>query len=117
MLDQAIALETIPLNTLEDGQLAQLQQLLGYAVAHSPYYRDVLKGIRWKSAGSLKVLLQQLPILTRESLQNAEQQISCNAAPEDHHPLSVTQPSGSTGQPVVLQKSELTKFFWMVDTL
>lgn len=117
MLDQAIALETNSLDALEDGQLAQLQQLLRYAVAHSPYYRDVLKEISWEGARSLEALLQQLPILTRESLQNAEQQISCNAAPEDHHPLSVTQTSGSTGQPVVLRKSELTKFFWMVDTL
>lgn len=117
MLDQAIALETSSPNTLEDGQLAQLQQVLDYAVAHSPYYRDALKEVSWASARSLQVLLQQLPILTREHLQNAEQQISCHTAPADHHPLSVTQTSGSTGQPVTLQKSELTKFFWMVDTL
>ena len=103
---------------LLDHQLRQLQIVLRHFNEHSAFCRK-----RWGEAGFDPAApltadrFSRLPILTRRDVQSAGESLFVRRLGPVHGPLSVTQTSGSTGQPVHVLKTALTLFLWAVLTL
>lgn len=91
--------EHLPEPELRQLTWRRLSDLLGYASAHVPYYRRVLKGI---PLADIKALddLQALPILTKADVQTHADEL----LPDGWRPRSNPDgTSGSTGQPLKFQ--------------
>ncbi|GJM13909.1 MAG: adenylyltransferase [Pseudohongiella sp.] len=95
---------------LAAAQLPQLGQLIGYASAHSAFYREYLSDI---DVANLSLeSFRDIPVLTREMLQQNKEQIDCAAVPKVHGSVSESMTSGSTGTPVKFRTSALTSTVW-----
>lgn len=94
-------------------QSQQLRALLAYATTHSPYYREILGRPARKEAQDL---LDELPRLTRTTLQSDYQRICTSSRPAQHGPFLELQTSGSTGQPVKVRRTGLCQLYWMALT-
>ncbi len=96
---------------LQRAQFEQLKNLLPYAVAHVPYYRQVLAG--WGTADAVTPeRWPQVPILTRAALRAAGADLHSRAVPREHGAVHQDQTSGSTGQMVHFLSTDLNAFFW-----
>jgi phenylacetate-CoA ligase len=91
-------------------QRQQLQTLLAFAATHSPYYRDILGR---PAKEKTQYLLNELPLLTRPTLQSDYQRICTSSRPAQHGPFMELQTSGSTGQPVKVRRTGLCQIYWM----
>ena len=83
-------------------QARRLSDLVAYAYAHSPYYREVMQS-RGLEPGNIQGLedLAKLPILTREGLQNNFPAGLCTS-PTFQKDWVLHHTGGSTGEPVTL---------------
>jgi phenylacetate-CoA ligase len=61
--------------------------------------------------------LARLPVLTRRDLQTAGEDLWCREVPSAHGPVHLAETSGSTGEPVAIHKTGLTRFVWMAMTM
>lgn len=99
------------------GQQSQLMLLLEWAAANVPYYRaqGALKA-------ALKVLRRSperfdeewlgLPRLAKETLRSEGPRLNAPSVPQGHLPLGVVRTSGSTGIPVEVQTTAVTRLVW-----
>lgn len=99
------------------GQQSQLMLLLEWAANNVPYYRK---------QGSLKAALKilrraperfdeqwlQLPLLTKETLRSEGAALNATAVPPVHLPLASISTSGSTGIPVEVRTTSVTRTIW-----
>ncbi len=108
-----------PRETTEAHQLRQLSALLGHARTTVPFYRDRLahvalapphEGLTWEH-------WRRLPVLTRADLQEHFEELKSRAVPAAHGRLWQARSSGSTGRPVSVLKTDLTRRFWRAFTL
>jgi phenylacetate-CoA ligase len=104
-------------------ELARLQHLqlvavAHHAMAHSPMFRDRLQraGLRPEDLGTADGL-SRLPPLGRRDLQRAGADALCVEVPLMHLPLSKYSSSGSTGEPVSVQRTELNRIDWQALTM
>ena len=103
---------------LEARQMQQFNNLLAFAVKHSPYY-----AMRFATAGASlgdfhsTESLQALPLLSRQDLQAAGENFFCSRVPSDQGKVAETQTSGATGEPVVVRKTGISQLFWHAHTL
>jgi phenylacetate-CoA ligase len=93
-------------------QMTQLSTLLGHADRYVPWYRDRLapiaeRGYQLESPAAL----QQLPVLTREQVQDNLDSLTATALPQDHMPLKQGRTSGSTGTPITYRTTRVTALF------
>lgn len=99
-------------------QMTQLKHVLRHAqntVAHySQCFRKV--GLRVDDITSFDAF-RQLPILKREDIQNAAEQLNAKRTPREHGRTFTIRTSGSTGRPIAILGTDLTHFFWNVFTL
>jgi phenylacetate-CoA ligase len=104
-------------------ELAQVQHpqqlaLLTHALQTVPYYQQ-----RYAALGlgtDAKSLLEgwaSLPILTRTDVQEAGEALRSTAIPATHEAVAVVQTSGSTGHPIQVWSTGLTRFFWQAFTI
>lgn len=91
-------------------QLQQFGRLLGYAASHSPFYRRHLEGVDPTRLDAETLL--DIPLLTRQQLQEENTQIDCVPIPEGHGGAEEARTSGSTGFPVCFRKTALTSTVW-----
>lgn len=97
---------------LREQQLRQAQALLAHAAATVPFYAD-----HFRAAGvyPLRPLSgeawAQIPLLTRQDIQQAGQRLQSIRVPADHGRKLPFQSSGSTGEPIRTWGTELTHFF------
>jgi len=97
-------------------QFGQLQGLLDHAYKTVPLYKQRLDNIGFRPGIALDLpLWQQIPVLTRSDLQQHE--VVSNNIPAAHGENSTTQSSGSTGVPVKITTTGMTRMFWQVFTL
>ncbi len=95
---------------LAAGQLQQLQALISYALLHSPFYREHLRGI---DPASLDIeSLGKIPLLSRAQLQANNETIDCTVLPGGHGNVKDSMTSGSTGFPVKFRTTALTATVW-----
>lgn len=87
----------LPTETLKDIQSQRLRNILTHAQKQSPYYRDIFKNHDINIDNRFDISrLSQLPLLTRQQLQDNYEKILCRDAVKAQSDSS----GGSTGQPV-----------------
>lgn len=97
---------------LERRQMSQLGSLCEHAARTVPFYGERLAGIAVNGAGGLTLdKFREIPILTRAELQAREKDLFSRALPKDHLPLLDVMSSGSTGRPVKVKLTAVTRLF------
>jgi phenylacetate-CoA ligase len=99
------------------GQQAQLTLLLQWAAERVPYYRDsgwaasTLEQIA-REPESFQDAWRSVPILTKATLRAQGPQLNAPELPAAHMPRATVRTSGSTGIPVEVGSTSLTRFVW-----
>jgi phenylacetate-CoA ligase len=107
-----------PTEQLQQKQREQLLLLLNHAVQTAPYYQQRLgqagfhPGQPWDDGRWLDV-----PILKRQDVQAGREQLKSRRLPAGHGNLHLIQSSGSTGRPVQVLGTGVTRFYWDLITL
>lgn len=101
---------------LRQYQFRQINTLLKHCVANVPYYRELL-GNSLTPGEIDEQQWQDIPILTRDKVQQAGTQLRAVSLPPSHGKVKSQRTSGSTGKPVETLSTEITEFFWNVFTL
>jgi phenylacetate-CoA ligase len=112
------ASQWMPREHLEQLQLAQLGQLAAHCEKQSPHFRRRLRENEL-SADALgeRGGLARLAPLTRRRIQRAGEHLFCSEVPESHLPLAEGKTSGSTGEPVLVRRSAISRLHWFAMTL
>lgn len=101
------------LEELRAAQWLQLQPLISYAALHSPYYRDLFaRNHLTPPAGRDDVFFAKIPVSTRADLQAAGTKLNCHPMPTHHGRVADVRTSGSTGQPLSFQRTEVCQDIW-----
>jgi phenylacetate-CoA ligase len=108
----------MPREHVERLQLAQLARLAEHCAAHSPHFRLRLRenALRAEELGEPGGL-ERLAPLTRRRIQRAGEHLFCAEVPEGHSPLGEGKTSGSTGEPVVVKRTAISRLHWFAMTL
>jgi phenylacetate-coenzyme A ligase PaaK-like adenylate-forming protein len=96
----------------------QLSIVLRHAQETVPFYRQRFDAasLTSETAASPEGWLR-IPLLTRRDIQTAGESLYSTRVPATHGTVKASMTSGSTGEPVVVRTTDLTKFFWRVLTL
>jgi phenylacetate-CoA ligase len=115
---QLEASQWMPAATILSRQLGQLQKVFAHARRTVPYYARLFAGQALDDGAEFGLeSLRKLPISTRAMVQEAGDQMRSHALPPAHGQVRPVSTSGSTGQPVQLQGTGVTTFFWQALTL
>ena len=99
-------------------QHQQLVVLAQHAQAHCVHFRQ-----RMQAAGllpkqlSTREGLRRLPVMRRRDVQAAGATLFCTEIPRAHAPIAVSSTSGSSGEPVVVKRTAVSRLTWMAMTL
>jgi phenylacetate-CoA ligase len=91
-------------------QLRQFASIYAHALATVPYYRQRFESSRSEISGWPQY--RELPLSTRQEIQQAGTALHSTAPPPAHGPLVRTESSGSTGRPLVTLGSAWTQLVW-----
>ena len=105
-----------PADEIRRHQFKQLKPLLGYAIQHVPYYRDLLGG-GVNAHTMTEADWSNIPVLTRDMLQKAGARLHAEKVPPQHGQARLQRTSGSTGKPVETLGTDLTSLLWDIFTL
>ena len=111
-----------PADALAAGRRAQQRLLLEWAVNNVAYYRrapgyaDALAAAR-RRPDEIDRAWPQVPILTKADLRALGRGLYAPSLPPGHEPLHSIQTSGSTGIPVTVGTTELTRLIWDASTI
>ena len=98
--------------------MTQLHALLSHAQQTVPYYRNLIGANRFDAIfGLTPDIWRALPILTRTDIQDNGADLRSERIPKSHYPLGETQTFGSTGQPVKVMGSAVSRIFWSAVTM
>jgi phenylacetate-CoA ligase len=117
MMAQLQISEWLAPEEIEARQFGQLESLCRHLAAHSAQFQA-----RLNTAGLVvddllyPAGLRALPVLTRRDVQTSAD-IFCTEVPEGHAPLNEFRTSGSTGEPVVVRRTQANQFDWLAFTL
>jgi phenylacetate-CoA ligase len=104
--------------TLAQRQHAALVRLAYHAIRHSTYFHS-----RMQRAGLVPEYLAtpaglaRLAPLTRRDIQTAGETLYCREVPDGHMPLGESRTSGSTGEPVITRRTQVTQLIWHAMTM
>ncbi len=99
-------------------QHEQLSVLLNHAMQTVPHYQKCLKSAGYdQQQGWAEEVWANLPILKRQQVQELSDRLQSQQLPKGHGQAHMVQSSGSTGRPVQVLGSGLTRFYWDVSTL
>ena len=103
---------------LEAAQGEQLGRLAAHHERHSPAFAARLRaaGMAARDLGRLD-RLTALPAMARRQLQAAGSDFFARHVPHSHLPLGETKTSGSTGEPVTLKRTQVSRMFWAACTV
>ena len=103
---------------IKELQWRQLDELLRHAGATVPFYAQRLAKAGWKHGAEMTdEQWLDLPLLTREELQAQYESLCSRSIPPSHGAATVSQTSGSTGQPVRYMSTGVTQLMWAALTL
>ena len=118
ILQQFRELQWLSGEQLQANQMVQLHALLSHAQKTVPYYRERIDaGMFDPLFGLTPDIWRRLPILTRTDIQDNASRLLSEHTPKSHYPLGETQTSGSTGQPVKVTGSAVSRIFWSAVTM
>jgi phenylacetate-CoA ligase len=114
---QIIAAERLPAAELQARQLAQLALLARHFERQSPGFRQRLRAARLSvNALARPTGFTALPPITRRWLQETEGLYAVQL-PDGHGPTFTTATSGSTGEPVVVRRTQVSQMLWSANVL
>ena len=118
LLNQFEQTERLPVAALQARQFRQLVTVAKHAARHSTFFRDRLAtaGLTASELADPEGL-QRLPVLTRRDIQGAGEQLFCARLPAGHGPTGTTSTSGSSGEPVVVQRTSINQLMWRAITI
>ncbi|MDD5285341.1 MAG: hypothetical protein PHD54_05740 [Desulfuromonadaceae bacterium] len=103
---------------LQMRQQGQLAMLLRHAWDSAPGYRQRLESAGYDPGRGLdRQTWSGIPLLSRSDLQLKHASLASTAVPESHGKVFTLESSGSTGRPVQVLCTDLTRFFWQANTL
>ncbi len=103
---------------LERLQCRQLSSLFAHAHRAVPFYRKRLAGAGYQPGEAVtRDLLHAVPRLARAELQGLGDELLAESTHEAHRPIGVVRSSGSTGIPVQVRTTQVTKLLWEAITL
>ena len=107
-----------PADVVVENQMLQMRGLVEHTAATCPYYQRTLAEAGYTTGDPIDAeSWRQLPILTRDDLQSQYEQIKSTAPPVEHGEVTETKTSGSTGQPITVQSTTVTRHFWAAMTI
>jgi phenylacetate-CoA ligase len=107
-----------PPETVATLQSRQLQCLLQHAYRTVPYYKDVLDAASIDTSQPLSPeQWLQIPLLTRQSLQERADDLLSRAVPSGHGKTFQKKTSGSTGKQIKVTDTDANRLFWQASTL
>lgn len=103
---------------IEARQFRQLGILAEHFERHSPHFRDRLagSGLGARDLGTAAGLAALAP-LTRKQVQARNPPIFCDSLPAGHAPTNKVNTSGSTGEPVIVERTAVNRLFWQAMTM
>jgi phenylacetate-CoA ligase len=94
-------------------QLQQFDTLVRYATTHSDWYRERLAGhLPPLGAAWDEARFSALPLLKRLDLARDRPSVHSKLLPQTHGPTVTVHTSGSTGQPVSVRRTAVTRLMW-----
>ena len=103
---------------LEAAQGEQLGRVALHLSRQSPAFAARLRSAGMRAADLGRIdRLAGLPVLRRRELQAAGADFFARRVPQDHQPIGETKTSGSTGEPVTLRRTQVSRLFWAACTL
>lgn len=118
LLAQLAELEWASPDTLRAGQDQQLRVLNHYLAQHCPFHRERLRAAGLDPDQPLGLdELWRLPLLRRRQLQATGTQLFSQKIPAGHQPPSETRTSGSSGEPVMVLRTQVNQLFWLAYTM
>lgn len=110
--------EWLPPHQIEYLQMRQAAQLIAHARAQAPFYKDRLAMLDKVGKRDFSCeQFRQIPVLTREDIQNAKDDLFAQKTPRDHGKVITTSSSGSTGRPISIRMTALAGTFFSALTL
>lgn len=96
----------------------QLVSLATHAVRQSTHFARRLDsaGLTPADLGTLAGF-RKLPVIGKREVQEAGQSLFSREIPWSHRPTNTTKSSGSTGEPVVIQRTVVSQLDWLATTL
>ena len=103
---------------LRCSQQDQLRQLLDHAMLTVPFYQQRLSEVNYQPGQAWdEDMWSALPVLKRQQVQQFRDRLQTQRLPKGHGNAYHVQSSGSTGRPVQVLGSDVTRFYWNVVTL
>jgi len=108
----------LPAEEIVLAQHGQLVVLARFAARHSRHFAE-----RLKEAGlvpedlATPAGLARLPILRRRDIQRRGSDLYCAEIPPGHQPLGESKTSGSTGEPVLIRRTAVSRLFFQAMNL
>lgn len=100
--------------TIRSRQFRQLRVLADYCAAHSPLFARRLRAAGLTPAQLATFHgLERLPPLRRREIQEAGAELFCAQVPDEHGAVHESRTSGSTGEPVVMRRTEVSNLMWL----
>jgi phenylacetate-CoA ligase len=106
-----------PADRLLDAQQAQLKRLLDHAARHVPFHHLRLGKLADSEGDAFWQAWRDLPLLTRQDVQRAGDDLLSRGIPEGHGELTEVYTSGSTGKPIRAVRSDLWLLMWSAVTV
>jgi phenylacetate-CoA ligase len=105
-------------NAIALRQHQQLVEAATHAETHSVYFRRRMQaaGLRPEQL-STPDGLRRLPVMQRRDVQAAGETLFCAQIPRAHAPVVESSTSGSSGQPVVVKRTAVSRLMWLAMTL
>jgi phenylacetate-CoA ligase len=103
---------------LKAHQFEQLRALLIHSASTVPYYQRLFgqHGLQIPERIDAE-FFRQIPISSRQAIQQAERDIESTALPSEHGGKEFGKTSGSTGRPVRFARTAVTRTFWLAFAL
>lgn len=101
---------------IAENQMRQLSVLAEHHKAHTPAFAARLKA---SGVGNLNSLerLRQIEPLSRRDVQDLGERFFAEQVPPEHLPLNTITTSGSTGEPVRIKRTGISRLFWSAFTI
>ena len=118
LLYQLEQTQWLPADILAVHQHRQLVETAAHAQAHSAHFRGRLQAAGLRSEDlSAQEGLRRLPVMRRRDLQAAGDALYCTQIPQAHAPAAESSTSGSSGEPVVVRRTAVSRLMWQAMTL